>query len=338
MTWLHDSSRDVDQAVHAVEIDERAEVDDVRDRALDDVARIELVENRLAHLLALVLEDGATREHDVVARAVELDHLAAQLLAHVLVQVLDATDVDERRRQEAAHAEVEDQAALDDLDHATRHGLALLVRLLDRLPRDLEARALLREDQPALGVLLRHHERGDLVADRDLVGRVDRPPDRKLADGNDAFRLVADVDEHLVLVHADDRAVDDLALVDRREGRLVVGDQLARLGVRASRRPLRGGSSSLGSLIVSLAIRSAEYSPGYSDARAGIGLVPPAYGGKRPPDSVESPICPDRPQRVTVLELFFDLVFVFTITQLTAVVDHDPAHARAGAGRRSCWA
>ena len=33
---------------------------------------------------------------------------------------------------------------------------------------------------------------------------------------------------------------------------------------------------------------------------------------------------PDRPERVTVLELFFDLVFVFTITQLTAVVYHHP--------------
>ena len=72
---------DVDQAVHAVEVDEGAEVDDVGDRALDHVARVEPVEDRLAHLLALVLEDGATREHDVVARAVELDHLAAELLA-----------------------------------------------------------------------------------------------------------------------------------------------------------------------------------------------------------------------------------------------------------------
>ena len=158
--------RDVDQAVHAVEVDERAEVDDVRDRALDDVARVEPVEDRLAHLLALVLEDGAAREHDVVARPVELDHLGAKLLAEELVEILDAADVDERCGQEAAHAEVEDQAALDDLDHAAGDGLALLVRLLDRLPGDLEARALLREDEPAVGVLLGHHERGDLVAEQ----------------------------------------------------------------------------------------------------------------------------------------------------------------------------
>ena len=106
-------------------------------------------------------------------------------------------------------------------------GSPLSAALLDRLPGQLEAGALLREDQAPLGVLLGQHERVDLVAERDLVGGVDRAADRELGDRDDALRLVADVDEHLVLVDADDRAVDDLALVDRREGRLVVGDQLA---------------------------------------------------------------------------------------------------------------
>src|SRR5215212_8487579 len=72
---------DVDEPVHPVEVDEGAEVDDVRDLAVDDVAGVEPVEDRLAHLLALVLEHRAAREDDVVARAVELDHLRAQLLA-----------------------------------------------------------------------------------------------------------------------------------------------------------------------------------------------------------------------------------------------------------------
>ena len=156
---------DVDQPVHPVQVDERAEVDDVRDLALDDVAGREPVEDRLPHLLALVLEDGAAREHDVVPRAVELDHLAAELLAEELVEVLDAADVDQRRGQEATDAQVEDQAALDDLDHLADHRLAALGCRLDRLPRDLETRALLREDQAPLGVLLREHERVDLVAE-----------------------------------------------------------------------------------------------------------------------------------------------------------------------------
>src|SRR6476469_1005292 len=116
---------DMDQAVHPVEVDEGAEVDDVRELAIDHVAGVEPVEDLLSLLLALVLEDGAAREHDVVARAVELDHLAAQLLPEVLVEVLHAADVDERRRQEPAYPEVEDEAALDDLDDAAVHRLAL---------------------------------------------------------------------------------------------------------------------------------------------------------------------------------------------------------------------
>src|SRR5207249_1332917 len=142
--------RDVDQAVHAVEVDEGAEVDDVRDLTLDDVARLELVEDLLPLLLALLLQHGAAREHDVVARTVELDHLALELLAEELVEILHAADVDERRRQETADAEVEDQPALHDLDHATVDGFARLGRALDVLPRELEAGALLRQDQAAL--------------------------------------------------------------------------------------------------------------------------------------------------------------------------------------------
>src|SRR5262249_7208292 len=126
--------RDVDQAVHAVQVDEGAEVDDVRDLAVHDVAGRKPVEDRLAHLLALVLQDGPAREDDVVAGAVELDHLAAELLAEELVEVLDTADVDERRGQEATDAEVEDQAALDDLDHPAGHGLAALGRGLDGFP------------------------------------------------------------------------------------------------------------------------------------------------------------------------------------------------------------
>src|SRR6266480_4206965 len=218
---------DVNQAVHPVEVDEGAEVDDVGDLAVDDVAGVEAVEDLLPLLLALVLQHGAAREHDVVARTVELDHLRAQLLAEKLVEVLDAADVDQGGRQEAAHTEVEDQAALDDLDHLPDHRLARLGRPLDLLPRELEARALLGEDQPAFGVLLREHERIDLFADLNLVLGVDRAANRELGDRDHAFRLVADVDENLVLVDAHDRAVHDLALVDRREGSVVVRDELA---------------------------------------------------------------------------------------------------------------
>jgi hypothetical protein len=139
---------DVDEAVDAVEVDERAEVDDVRDLALDDHARLQLVEDLLALLLALLLEHRAAAEDDVVARAVELDDLGLDLRAHVLVEVGHAADVDQRGGQEAAHPEVDDEAALDDLDDGAldrladsaaasmrRHAFSKRARFLDMMRR-----------------------------------------------------------------------------------------------------------------------------------------------------------------------------------------------------------
>src|SRR5215208_3845186 len=217
---------DVDQAVDAVEVDERAEVDDVRDLALDHEAGLQAVQDLLALLLALLLEHRAAAEHHVVARAVELDDLRLDLRAHVLVEVGHAADVDQRGGQEAAHAEVDDQAALDHLYDRALDRLAALGRRLDAPPCLLEARALLRHDEAAVLVLLGEDQRIDLLAELDLVVRVDALADRQLVGGDDPLALVADVDEDLVVVDADDKAGDDVALREGGEGGVVVRDDL----------------------------------------------------------------------------------------------------------------
>jgi len=79
-----------------IEVDERPEVDDVGNLALHDQPRLKSVEDLLANLLALLLQHGAAGQHDVVAGAVELDHLRLDLGAHVLVEVRHATDVHQR--------------------------------------------------------------------------------------------------------------------------------------------------------------------------------------------------------------------------------------------------
>src|ERR1044072_2450580 len=186
---------DVDQAVDAVEVDEGAEVDDVGDLALDDLAGLEAVKDLLAHLLTLFLEPGAPREDDVVAAAVELDDFAFEGLAHELVEVVDAADVHQRGGQEAAHSAVEDEAALHDVDEAAFDRLAGLGGGLDPAPGLLEAGALLGEDEAALGVFFGEDEGVDLLAQLDLVAGVDRLADRELVGGGDPLRLVAEVDQ-----------------------------------------------------------------------------------------------------------------------------------------------
>ena len=66
---------DVQQAVDAAQVDERAVVGDVLDDALDDRAFGQRRQQLFALLAQALLEHGAARYDDVVALAVELDDL-----------------------------------------------------------------------------------------------------------------------------------------------------------------------------------------------------------------------------------------------------------------------
>ena len=67
--------------------------------------------------------------------------------------------------QEAAEADVDDEAALDDLDDRTGDDAVGLLDLLDVAPRALVLRALLGQDEAAFLVLLLENEGLDGVAD-----------------------------------------------------------------------------------------------------------------------------------------------------------------------------
>src|ERR687892_309147 len=101
---------------HAAEVDEGAEVDDARHDALADLAGPEVGEEVLALLPLRLLQPCPAGQHDVVAVLVELDDLGLERLAHVGLQVAHPAQLDERGGPEPPQADVEDQAALDDLD------------------------------------------------------------------------------------------------------------------------------------------------------------------------------------------------------------------------------
>src|SRR4051812_2112480 len=187
--------RDVHQTVDAAEIDERAEVDDRADDTGADLALGQLVQEVAADSGLRLLQPRTAGEDDVVAVLVELDDLGLERLAHVGLQVAHAPHLDQRRRQEAAQADVEDQAALDDLDDGAFDDLVVVLLLLDRAPGALVLGALLGQDQPTLLVLLLEDERLDLVADLDDLVGVDVVLDGQLAGGDDALGLVADVEQ-----------------------------------------------------------------------------------------------------------------------------------------------
>src|SRR5690606_4376112 len=205
---------DVHEAVHAAQVDERTEVDDRGDDALADLALLQGLQEVGADRGLGLLQIGATREDHVVAVLVELDDLGLDLLADVRLQVADAAHLDEGGGEEAAQADVDDQAALDDLDDVTGDDALVLLDLLDRAPGALVLGALLGQDQTTLLVLLLEDQGLDLVADLDDLGGVDVVLDGELAGRDDALGLVADVEQDLVAIDLHHGVLDDVAIVE----------------------------------------------------------------------------------------------------------------------------
>ena len=165
-------------------------------------------------LLLRLFQERPAAEHDVVAVLVELDDLGLHGLADVRSEITNTTQLDERCRQEATQTDVDDETALDDLDHRTLDHAVGFLDLLDRAPRPLVLRPLLGQQQPAFLVLLLEDQGFDLLAELDDLVRVDIVADAQLAGEDDAFALVADVEQHFVLVDLDDRTEHQLAVFD----------------------------------------------------------------------------------------------------------------------------
>ena len=149
---------------------------------------------------------------------VQLDDLGLNLLADVGLQVANATHLHQGGGQEAAQADVQDQAALDDLDDGTGDRLLVLLELLDRAPSALVLRTLLGQDQAAFLVFLGENQSVDLVADLNNLTRVNVVLDRQLAGRDDTLRLVSDVQQDLVVIDLDDGTLDNVTIVEVLDG------------------------------------------------------------------------------------------------------------------------
>ena len=164
--------------------------------------------------------------------------LASSSMPDVGLKIADPAHLDQRRGQEAAQADVDDQAALDDLDHLAGDDAVLFLDLLDRAPGALVLSPLLGQDQPALLVLFLLDQGLDLIADADHIEGVDVVLDGELFGGDDPFGLVTDVEQDLVPVDLDDGAGDDVTVVEVLDGR--VDGRRERLRANRSRRSRPG--------------------------------------------------------------------------------------------------
>ena len=197
---------DVQQAVQAVQVDERAEVGQVLDCALADVARHHVVEQFRALGRAFLLDQFAAAEHDVLPLEVELHHLEIVGLTDVRLEVVRGGDVDLRRRQERLHADVHDQPALDRRLDAALDVAPLLADGLDVVPVLFEDRLLVGQHDHAVAILELEDQHVHLYPELQFLVVI-----LEFVDRHGAFALVADVDHDILLADLNDRPLDYLA-------------------------------------------------------------------------------------------------------------------------------
>src|SRR4029077_7098948 len=92
---------DVEQSIHAAEVDERAEVGEILHGAGDGVADLHALEELLAFLAPFLLDELAPAEDDVAAIVVNFDDLEIVGVADELLEVAWRDDVDLRGGEES---------------------------------------------------------------------------------------------------------------------------------------------------------------------------------------------------------------------------------------------
>src|SRR2546425_270190 len=197
---------DVEQAVHASQVDEGAEVGDVLDDALPRLADLQLLHQHVALGLALGFEQHAAAHHDVAAPLVQLDDLEFEALSQQLVDVGHTPERDLAAGEERVHPhQVHHHSALDLFHERARDRLVLLVGFADPLPDPHEVGLLLREDDRTFLILEMLEE------NLDLVPFLERARVLELVDRHGAFRLEPDVENDGGVGHAQHLRLDDLA-------------------------------------------------------------------------------------------------------------------------------
>ena len=142
----------MNEAVDPAEIDKSAELRKTYDDALADLSDGQRAEELGLLLVELFFEHLPLREDDAMPFVVEVDHLEAQPLADDLFEIADGLTPDLRRGDEAAHPEIDENAAFDDLRHRRFDDFVVFVRRDDFFPRlERASAALARETAIRLG-------------------------------------------------------------------------------------------------------------------------------------------------------------------------------------------
>ena len=205
--------RDVQEAVHALEVDKGAEVGHVLHLSAHLVADLDGLQEELATLGTLGLDHLAAAQHDVLPLVVDLDDLELVDVAQKFVEVLGRDDVDLGTGEEGLHPDVHHQATFHHPLDLALHQAAVFKHLDDLVPVLLVGGLFLREDNHALIVLEALQEDFHFVPLLNLIVL-------KLGGRYDALRLVTDIDNHDLGTDVEDCSIHNGTLSEFAELRI----------------------------------------------------------------------------------------------------------------------
>ena len=216
---------DVDETVHAAEVDEHTVGSDVLDSAFEHLSFFELADDFALLSFEFGFDESLVADNDVFEFFVDFNDFEFHGLAHEHVVVADGLDVDLRAGQECLDAEhVDNHAAFGAAFDEAFDDFVVGQSRVDAIPAACCARFLVGEEELAFFVLLVFDEHLYYVADFE-VGVV-----AEFIHGDDTVALVADVHNGFTLVESDDGAFNHFVVFYGVEAFVVgAGEFFARL-------------------------------------------------------------------------------------------------------------
>src|SRR5213596_4160007 len=202
--------RDVQQTVHAIQIDECTEVGDVFHSASDAVAHVHAFHEFLSFFAAFLLDHLPPAEHDVFPVIIELNNFEIVTVTNELLQIFRRNDVDLGRWQKSLNTDVDHQAAFDHRSHLASNQAVTFENTDNFIPVLAVGGFLLRENDHAFFVFQPLQKHLHLVADLEGINII------KFCQRNDALGFVSDIHQHFARTNFQNASLDDASLPEVR--------------------------------------------------------------------------------------------------------------------------
>src|ERR1019366_502933 len=218
----------VQPTVDASEVEDGAVLGQILHHAGDHGALDQMFEGRALADVDLFLHGGFAGDHHIAAAAVEFDDFDGDVLPNQRIQVVDRTRIGLGSGHKGFDADIHGEPAFDAAEHPAGNHQLFLVSLFEILPNPQARGASVRKQNVSflrLAAVIDHHVDGVAALHGNVAVGV-----AELLDGNDAFGLVSEVDNHVLGCDAEYGALQDFVGGGWREMAVIVEKILVALG------------------------------------------------------------------------------------------------------------